>query len=85
MAVMTIPICFNSSIKNIFKWIVHPKMKIVASFTHLHVVPNYDFLLQNIYDEVLRNVSQGPMLFSFSKHLILCTAGARKSYTFGMT
>jgi len=34
------------------------KMKILSSFTHLYVVPNLTFfLLQNIKEDILRNVS----------------------------
>jgi len=33
---------------NPFKWIVHPKMKILSSFTHLHVVPNQSEFLSSV-------------------------------------
>ncbi len=39
------------------KGIVHPKMKILSSFTHPQVVPNlYEFVLPNTKEDILKKV-----------------------------
>ncbi len=51
------------------KGIVHPKMKILSSFTHTQVVPNCMsfFLLLNIKEDILKNVGNpavaGPLIW----------------------
>ncbi len=39
--------------RSVIKGIVHPKMNILASFTHPHVVPNlYKFLSYNEHEKI---------------------------------
>lgn len=42
---------------NIYLVVVHPKMKILSSFTHALVILDlYDFLLQNTTEDTLKNI-----------------------------